>query len=160
MPHLYRISKEIINYQTIGLNKTLKSELEKQTEENIAEKINSTIINDYKNKIKISLEIIDNKKSHQILLFNCIEEMFKTFQKIYNLKMPLIFTNSLTEFEKHIKKFIVEKTWKRCIKEISIMHLDENWKIISENLSITNTPLKFFDYLKNTINYLSIINFL
>jgi hypothetical protein len=68
--------------------------------------------------------------------------------------MPISFTKNLIEFETYIKNYIVEKTWKRSIKEISIMHLKEDWKLKSENLSITNLPIKFNEYLINTIKYL------
>ncbi|EFC46828.1 predicted protein [Naegleria gruberi] len=152
IPDFWQLSQNII----IGKYKKKKNK-KKNLDSNLEIQI-SNLMKDltvkYSDIVNTAIETIDNNTAHQKSLCQCICEIIKCNEQLEKLKIPKKFISNFGEYTNLMTRYIVNEIWNRTIMEISRFHKLENWKTISETLTITELPLKFQEFVIKTLSLL------
>jgi hypothetical protein len=115
----------------------------------------NSLFNNLSEKINNGIANLDDKRAHQPVLCSCVGEVLRCWEKLSLLPtIPATFLSSLGDYAQGLRKFIIEETWMRSIKEIARFYVQESWINVNEKLTITKLPIRFKDHVNETINLL------
>jgi hypothetical protein len=156
VPDFFQLSQNILSSRYQKQKTLQRKQLKEQaTKESSIRELLSKLFGNLAEKINNAIANLDDERAHQTVLCACVGEVLRCWEKLSALpNIPTVFLSALGDYAQGLRKFIIEETWSRSIREIAKFYVHEDWTNINEKLSITQLPIRFKDHVLQTVNLL------